>query len=92
MVVNIIVIIPKIIIFNRQKVFAALVSWLKTHCLSTHTLIVSKAANYQASVLRHIWNRVTNLTAITKVGACLDNCNAILYGTSKFIIHKLKRA
>jgi hypothetical protein len=56
---------------------------------------VCKTANYHARALRHIRKSVTTDVALsiasTMVGARLDYCNAILYGTSKSNIQKLQR-
>ena len=65
-----------------------------TSGLLVHTLTpVCKAANYHAKALRHIRKRVTTDVALpiasTMVGAWLDYCNAILYGTRKSNIQKL---
>jgi hypothetical protein len=67
-----------------------------TLSFDAHVNSVCKAANYHAKALRHIRKRVTTDVAVsiasTMVGARLDYCNAILYGTSKSNIQKLQRA
>jgi len=66
-----------------------------TMSFDTHVNSVCNAFNYHAKALRHIRERVTTEVALTiasTIGARLDYCNAILHGTSKSNIQKVKRA
>ena len=57
-----------------------------TLSFDAHVNSVCRAANYHAKALRHMRKRVTADVAVSiatmMVGARLDNCNNILYGTS----------
>jgi len=67
----------------------------KTLSFDAHVNSAYKAANYHARVLRHIRKRATTDVAVAiataMLGARMDYCNAILYGTNKSNIHKLQR-
>jgi len=60
-----------------------------------HVNNVCKAAHYHVRALRHVRKFITEDTAKTiasaLVGARLDYCNAVLYGTSQANIDKLQR-
>jgi len=66
-----------------------------TLTLSDHVNNVCKAAHYHCRALRHVRKYVSEdiakSIAASLVGARLDYCNAVLYGTSRNNIDKLQR-
>ena len=68
----------------------------ETLCFNSQVDNVCKAAHFHIRALRHIRRCIDNVTARTvacsMVGAWLDYCNSILYGTSAGNLGKIQRA
>lgn len=66
-----------------------------TLSFDAHVSSVCKAAHFHTRALSHIRKNISEETAITvastMIGARLDYCNSILYGTSKSNIQRLQR-
>ena len=63
--------------------------------MNEQVISICKAANYHVRSIRHVRKYITEDTAKTVasavVGARLDYCNSLLYGTSREHINKLQR-